>query len=373
MIAGSYTDGKSSKAHRVALFFRKEGVVISGSDVLHTWTYYEISKLEKGTNLGLFKGDKIPFESLHIDAAHRDEVFQLLEQYAAEAPFLNEGHLRFERKGLKAYGIAVIGILIALLGIHFLVIPAIVKVITATFPENLEIRLGERYFDLMTEYEIIDKTKSERVQQIADQLEFNTDYELDFYVVESEMINAFALPGGKIVIFTGLLDQMSRVEQLVALMGHETGHVALRHSLQNVFRDQSYGIILGGILGGQDGIVGAVTGITETLNSLHGSRKLEQEADFYALDVLYKNQLDPGGAVELFQLLSDSNSVRIPDVLSTHTSSDTRAQEMRDRIPSLGPEIHRPNPELKELFERLKRTETAEPELEIRIDESLGW
>ena len=373
MITATYSDGSSSKPHRVALFINRQGVVVSGQGILELWTYYEISKIEKGSNLGLFKGDKIPFESIHIDEKHQSEVFERLQHFAPEAAFLKERHLRFEKKGLKAYSLAFLGIIAVLVAIHFVVIPGVVNAISATFPEDLEQQLGERYFNLMTATEIIDESKSQQVQEIADRLDFQTHYHLEFYVVESEIVNAFALPGGKIVIFSGLIKEMNRVEQLVALMGHESGHVALRHSLQNIFRDQSYAIVISSLLGGGNAIVDAIAGITETLNALHGSRQLEQEADFYALDVLYANQLDPNGAIELFKILSDQSSVRIPDVLSTHTASDTRAQEMSDRIPRMGPQIHQNSDELNKLFEQLKSTKIENKNLEIKVDENLGW
>lgn len=351
MFTAKYSDGKTAKLHRVAVFFQSKQLVISGGNVLETWSYAEISKMEKSKSiLGIFKGKQLPLESLFFDDL---SAFEKLKIVANGEPFLSESHDKFDQKGLKAYLLGVLGILVVLAGIHFFLIPALVTAIASAFPEDLEQKMGDRYFEILEQTEIINRERTELLQSIADLVDFQTSYPLKFHVIESEMVNAFALPGGKIVVFTGLLDQMTSVDQLVALLGHEVGHVELRHSLKSIFREQSYAIVFSSISGGNNQILDAVVGFTGTLNSLHSSREAEQEADYFGLNVLYQNGLNPNGAVELFELLEKQGSMRIPEVLSTHAASENRAQELKNRIVLLGPNNEKEHFEIVRIFKKL--------------------
>ncbi|MFT6748077.1 MAG: hypothetical protein ACJAZ2_002435 [Glaciecola sp.] len=361
MFFAEYTDGKSAKIHQVKVFFYERNLKIEGFGFDLDWQYDDLNRAEKTkSNFSLFKGDQFPFESLSFDDPNAYEAFQNI---APQSAIFDESHLKFAKAGSKAYVFGFIGIAVVLALFHFVIIPVSVNVIAENFPKDMEAKLGENYIAIAGEYGIVSEKKSELLTTFAQEIDFDTDYDLQFFVVEADMINAFALPGGKIIVFSALIDSMTNYHQLISLMGHETGHVELRHSLQSIFKEQSYSILLSAISGGNSEIIESYIGVASTLNSLHDSRSHEQQADNYALKVLLLNHSDPNGVVELFEILaSGGGDSYIPDLLSTHPSAKNRIGELTKQIEELkSPEILQ-NEVLKNLFESLQVKKKADTE-----------
>lgn len=334
MFFAEYSDGKSAKIHQVKVTFGERSLCIEGFGYDHQWDYQALNHIEKtNSHFSITKGEEFPFETISFDDAQAYACFQKI---ASASEVLQDAHLQFEQAGNKAYAFAVVGIGIFLAVFHFLIIPFSIKIITENFPTDMEAKLGESYMAIATQYGIIDEQKTAALSEFAHQINFDTNYDLQFYVVTSDLINAFALPGGKIVLFTALVDSMTNYHQLISLMGHETGHVELRHSLQSIFKEQSYSVIFNAISGGNSKIINSYLDVASSLNSLHSSRSHEQQADEYALKILTLNQADPQGIVELFEILSSGNeSSLIPDILSTHPSPKNRIKELKNQIQQL--------------------------------------
>lgn len=348
-----YSDGKSAKIHQVKVVFTNEHLEIEGFTFNTIWPYHELEKTEKTKrHFSLFRGDKFPYEILSFDDPNAYQYFQNL---APENKVFQEAHLKFDKAGPKAYYWSFIGIVAVLALFHFVLIPFSVNQIAKKFPVDMEAKLGENYLHIAQKYGLMDSAKTATLQEFADELDFQTDYELNFYLVESDMVNAFALPGGKIVVFSALIDSMTSYHQLVSLLGHETGHVELRHSLQSIFRDQSYEILLNILSGGNSKVVESYIGIASSLNSLHSSRTHEQQADNYALKVLLHNHCDPRGVVELFEVLAQGGESPIPDMLSTHPSSQNRIEELNAQIQDLDTYKVLINEQLETYFKALQK------------------
>jgi len=352
MCFAEYSDGKSAKIHQVKITFESEYLNIEGFSFNDLWAYSELCKIEKTkTNFTLFKGEEFPFEQLHFDNVKAYEYFRKIAPYCN---VLKESHIKFEKNGTKAYLFSIFGIFGVLAFFHFLIIPFSVNVIAENFPKDMEAKLGENYLAIANQYGFIDSVKTNELQRFSEQIDFQTDYDLKFYVVESDMVNAFALPGGRIIVFTALIDSMTNYHQLVSLMGHEAGHVELRHSLQSIFEEQSYNILLSSLSGGNSEIIDSYLGVATTLNSLHGSRSHEKEADSFALKVLLANKGNPKGVVELFEILAKGGGIYVPDVLSTHPSPEHRIKELNTQIEELSEEEIIDNDQLKLIFVSLK-------------------
>lgn len=359
MFFAEYSDGESAKIHQVKVVFFEQYLTIEGFDFDSKWQYHELNRLEKtNSNFSLFHGDEFPYKSLLFDNL---KAFEFFEKIAPASKVLQESHLKFEKAGTKGYVFGFLAITFVLALFHFVIIPHSVKLIAANFPKDMESKLGENYLAIAQQYGFIDSTKTDIIKQFAKKVDFDTNYDLQFYVVESDMVNAFALPGGKIILFTALIDSMTNYHQLISLMGHETGHVELRHSLQSIFKEQSYSILLNSISGGNSEIIDSYIGMASTLNSIHDSRSHEQQADNYALKVLLLNHADPKGVVELFQILaSGGNDSYIPDLLSTHPSAKNRIEELQNRIArEQGVEIIHQN-DLMKIFNSLQTKKSIE-------------
>ena len=152
-------------------------------------------------------------------------------------------------------------------------------------------------------------------------------------------VNAFALPGGKIGIYTGLLDAVENQHQLAAVIGHEVGHVILEHGNQQISQEL---LVKGGlaaierlikdkdpqekreILAGLG--LGAQIGLT-----LPYSRHHEIEADQVGLELMAKAGFDPRESVTFWENMNQSGA-QSPEFLSTHPSDENRIKELRSRM-----------------------------------------
>ena len=164
-----------------------------------------------------------------------------------------------------------------------------------------------------------------------------------FYVVDDKSINAFATLGGRVYIHTGLLAATNSEAQLASVVGHEIGHIVGRHGLENVKRAQrlQMGVIgiavLGAILGGQKGAdYGAALGNLAAGGFLmKHSRDAEREADYLGLYNLQRANYNPGGMVEMFEILnqiSQSQPSALGSILSSHPPASERAANTRREI-----------------------------------------
>lgn len=172
---------------------------------------------------------------------------------------------------------------------------------------------------------------------IVQQLEkpyVDEDWEVE--VFESEDINAFAMPGGRIGVFTGLLAVAESQDQLAAVIGHEVAHVTQQHSLKRVNREMTTraGVIAGtAVLGGGYG-VGDVLSMGAQLGlSLPFSRGNEIEADTVGLNYMAAAGFNPAESIQLWKNMGRKNKLGPPQFLSTHPSGDNRIQELIQQLP----------------------------------------
>lgn len=158
-------------------------------------------------------------------------------------------------------------------------------------------------------------------------------------VFDSEMVNAFALPGGKIGVYTGLIDVAETPDQLAAVIGHEIGHVIAQHSnerMSNQFA-AGLGLQLGGLLIGQEmdsneaALIMGVLGVGVQLGYiLPYSRIHESESDELGLRYMAAAGYDPRQAAELWRNMAQQGGPKPPEFLSTHPSPETRITKLEE-------------------------------------------
>jgi predicted Zn-dependent protease len=165
--------------------------------------------------------------------------------------------------------------------------------------------------------------------------------EWEVTVFEEDTANAFALPGGKIGVHTGLLQVATDSSQLAAVIGHEVAHVLAGHGNERastIFVTQS-GLQLVEKLSDpssprRDQVL-AVLGLGAQVGVLLPfSRAQEREADLMGLDLMARAGFDPRASVELWQNMGRAGGGSPPEFLSTHPSNESRIQELNERIPS---------------------------------------
>ncbi|MBP6003112.1 MAG: M48 family metalloprotease [Pyrinomonadaceae bacterium] len=176
---------------------------------------------------------------------------------------------------------------------------------------------------------------TEYVNRVGQNIVLHSDAKIPFTikVIDSDEVNAFALPGGFFFVNKGLILAADNEAELAGVMAHEIAHVAARHAMENQGKGQllQYGILAGVLLTG--GIAGSVlqntAGIAQALALLKFSRGAEVEADKLGVQYLYAAGYDPTGMSTMFEKLASKNRKK-PGTISKLFSSHPPSMERRD-------------------------------------------
>lgn len=177
---------------------------------------------------------------------------------------------------------------------------------------------------------IEDEMVTEYINRVGQNIVLHSDAKIPFTikVIDSDEVNAFALPGGFFYVNKGLILAADNESELAGVMAHEIAHVAARHAMENAGKGQfiGYGLLAGIIFTG--GIAGAIlqntAGITQALAFFKFSRGSEEEADRLGVQYLYAAGYDPTGMASMFEKLASQNRKKrgtISQLFSTHPQS----------------------------------------------------
>ncbi len=189
--------------------------------------------------------------------------------------------------------------------------------------------------------EATDRGANRYVQCVASAITREVGGNWEVVVFKDDSANAFALPGGKIGVNTGLLKVATNQHQLATVIGHEVAHVQARHSNERV--SQKFAVEQG--IGLINAIASPASGTGQTLMGLLGvgaqygvllpySRLQESEADMLGLDLMAKAGFDPRESTQLWANMSRADQGQPPEFLSTHPSHSTRISDLTRRIPA---------------------------------------
>jgi Zn-dependent protease with chaperone function len=199
-----------------------------------------------------------------------------------------------------------------------------------------ETQFGEQAFAAMSGSLNLQDTGPayDAVKRLGDRLTEGSKYRYRFHVAKNDAVNAFAVPGGIIVVHTGLIDATRRPEELAGVLAHEVQHVEQRHSLEAMVKDlglRGLWALVSGDLGG--GLIGQAA---VELTSLSFSRGAEAEADAKGFDELIEAGIDPSGMADFFIVMSkQEGGVAPPPFMSTHPASKDREAALRARVTQL--------------------------------------
>jgi len=164
-------------------------------------------------------------------------------------------------------------------------------------------------------------------------------WDYDFHVLDSKEINAFALPGGPMFMFTGLMDRVHSDDELAAVTGHEMTHVRKQHWAHAAAKQQERSIGLGLLLGiSRAGKTWQyLAGAADTVIGLRYSRGEEDEADAGGLQNMVDAGYDPHGMLDLFHTLQTASGNRgeAPAFLSDHPLTGDRIKKTQQRIDNM--------------------------------------
>jgi len=171
------------------------------------------------------------------------------------------------------------------------------------------------------------------VRELGGRLTVGSVYDYRWYVAESPEVNAFAIPGGHVVVYTGLLRLADGPEEVAGVLAHEVQHVEARHTLQNLIHDLGWRAVLSVALGDLGGDVWA--GMAHRLGTLKYGRDLEREADLKALERLRRAGIAPDGLIGFFEKLARMEGMGVA-LLASHPTSAERIDNLRAAIAAQG-------------------------------------
>jgi predicted Zn-dependent protease len=163
-------------------------------------------------------------------------------------------------------------------------------------------------------------------------------------VLTSKDINAWCMPGGKIAVYTGLIDRLKLTDdELAAVMGHEIAHALREHARERMGRQMAtetataVGAIALEIFTGVRLDPQVAGTFTQAMFVLPNSRENEQEADFIGVELAARGGYDPRAALTLWQKMAQASGGGSPEWLSTHPSSETRLRDLQGYVQKVLP------------------------------------
>ena len=215
----------------------------------------------------------------------------------------------------------------------------LVEYAVSRIPVEWEQKLGESaYRDFLLQQTVINEgpavaAVNEITQRLTEKIPDNP-YKFDVSVVKSDVVNAFALPGGYVVVFTGLLKKAETGEEVAGVLSHEINHVLQRHGLDRMVKQLGLFAVVSIVLGDQQGLIGLMKQVGVELLNLKFGREQETEADLTGLQLLHRARIDPNGMVRFFERLSEQDKERV-EILSTHPMSEKRAARLKAEAAAL--------------------------------------
>lgn len=189
-----------------------------------------------------------------------------------------------------------------------------------------------------------DAKQVQRVQQIAKRLipvtaTFRPDapqWKWEVNVQKTEDVNAFCMPGGKIMVYSGLIERLDATDaELAAVIGHEIAHALREHSRERISRAYAEQLALAGIAvatGAGQNTMAIASQVAEVTFTLPHSREQEAEADRIGVELMARAGYDPNAAISLWRKMGQLGGGGPPEFLSTHPSGESRIRDLEVSI-----------------------------------------
>ena len=194
-----------------------------------------------------------------------------------------------------------------------------------------------------------DKDRVDQLQRVGERLSRVVfwdmpDADWEFVVFDAPQINAFAMAGGKVGVFTGLFKIAKTDDELASVISHEIAHVTAKHVHEKLSRELAVNTVgavgmIGGLAGGASGLtvdmLSQVYGLTTGISGFAFDRAKEKEADYVGLMYMARAGYDPQAAVKVLEALDQqsANEPSQPAFLSTHPSHPERIIQLMDAMP----------------------------------------
>jgi predicted Zn-dependent protease len=199
----------------------------------------------------------------------------------------------------------------------------------------------------------VDEEKTDEANLFFKEMHIPASYHIRITVVKKDIPNAFALPGGHVIVYDRLLSGLEHYEQLAALLSHEFIHIQYKHTTKALFRQIGNSIFLSIIPGNTHAISNFIISHADQVKNLSYSRSLEKEADLAGLHILTERKINGNGYTGLFELLKRQKEIPVSEWMSSHPALENRIQYIL-KDPSFNKNGVEENKTLRSVFMKLK-------------------
>lgn len=332
--SGVYENGRSASPHDVRVTLAPAGLRIEGigGDQSQLWPYGDVRLIDE-----IASGQTVKLASIRATGAQLSIASPV---FGSEIKARMASHVatrRASRPGLRLIALIAIGAAVAVLAIGLLV-PRTAGWLADLIPLTWEEIIGARLAEAITDaaHATSDHTKrpcdtpagKTALERLTNRLSEAADspYTFSVRIVPQKTVNALAVPGGHIVIFSGLIEFGESPDEVAGVLAHEMAHITHRHVTTAVLRGVGYAAIFDLLSGG---VAGGVIGLGHELLTLAYSRDAEAEADATGLEILERAGIGAHGFVAFWDRMRNregkGSAVKPPALLSTHPDSDERA------------------------------------------------
>jgi len=361
MLEAIYFDGKSSKPIPSTVTLIDNGFSISDGENRIIWdaSLVQIETLSSKDQLLLTYGEW-PQQRLKIKGDQVDEVRQHLN-----SGLIGQSYQKVSKINpipLVLISLAILATVIYLYVYH--ISPAVADRAVVLIPKNVEQSLGDQTTNTTFRFTDIDSSKSVLLNKFYQECGFESEYDIRMHYSNEGIVNAFAVPGGGIFIYEGLVKKMDSWEELAALMSHELAHVNQRHSMKQLARSVSSYLIISVLTGDVAGLTGLILENAQSLHQMSNSRVMESEADEYGLKYLNAQQINPQGIIDLFNTLLDESKGMEDDLskfrfLLSHPLTSDRIAAINKQIEKNPPTSdYRESEKLEELWDQIRGSDS---------------
>ena len=333
-----YFDGTTSRRHAVTPGFYDRLEINADDRTLAMWSYADIRRVDS------------PSGALRLTCLTAPALARLEIRDAAVAAELISRCTRLDEDFPDRRGIArIVGWSIAaalsIVGVIWFGVPLAADRLTPLVPQALERRLGavaDGQVRTLFGGKVCDNTSGQAaftrlVNAVRESAGLDTS--IQSQVLATPIPNAFALPGGKVYVFNGLLAKAENADEIAGILAHEFGHLRHRDGTRNLIYNGGTSFLIGLLFGDITGS-GALIFASRSLVTASYSREAEQNADTFAIDAMHRLGRSPKPMGELMFRVTGKEGDRTLSILSNHPLTEDRLARMsnEDRPPS-GPPL----------------------------------
>ena len=336
--SASYFDGTSSHRHLVALAFNDRLELREDGRTLAAWAFADIRRADS------------PADTLRVTCLTAPALARLEIRDTAVAAELASRCRQLDENAPGRAGVAKIvgwslAATVSIVAVIWIGVPLAADRLTPLLPQTFERRLGDvaeqqvkiLFGDKVCESASGQAAFSKLVDAVRESAGLDTS--IQSHVLATPVPNAFALPGGKVYVFSGLLTKADNADEVAGVLAHEFGHLRRRDNMRNLIYNGGTSFLIGLLFGDVTGS-GALIFASRSLVTASYTREAEQNADTFAIDVMHRLGRPTKPMGELIFRVTGKQEDKTLSILSSHPLTEDRLKRMseEDRPPN-GPPL----------------------------------